>query len=71
MGIGMMPSLLLGTIAGSASHLSLAWLSESGGGHFWINLGGEPVPFVADFLHPLGYRTASEAASQNRRDKAE
>jgi PAT family beta-lactamase induction signal transducer AmpG len=34
--IGMMPSLLLGTIAGSASHLSLAWLSESGGGHFWI-----------------------------------
>ena len=32
----MMPSLLLGTIAGSASHLSLAWLSGSGGGHFWI-----------------------------------
>ena len=27
-----MPSLLLGTIAGSTSHLSLAWLSESGGG---------------------------------------
>ena len=34
--IGMMPSLLLGTIAGSASHLSLAWVSESGGGHFGI-----------------------------------
>jgi PAT family beta-lactamase induction signal transducer AmpG len=34
--IGMMPSLVLGTIAGSASHLALAWLSESGGGHFWI-----------------------------------
>jgi PAT family beta-lactamase induction signal transducer AmpG len=34
--IGMMPGLLLGTIAGSASHLSLAWLSASGGGSFWI-----------------------------------
>jgi MFS transporter, PAT family, beta-lactamase induction signal transducer AmpG len=33
--IGLMPSLLLGTVAGSASHLSLAWLSASGGG-FWI-----------------------------------
>src|ERR1700730_14094306 len=30
----------------------------------------EPVPFVADFLHPPGYLTASEAASPNRRDKA-
>src|ERR1700720_20109 len=34
--IGMMPSLLLGTVAGSASHLSLAWLSANGGGGFWI-----------------------------------
>jgi MFS transporter, PAT family, beta-lactamase induction signal transducer AmpG len=34
--IGLMPSLLLGTVAGSASHLSLAWLSASGGGGFWI-----------------------------------
>ena len=34
--IGMMPSLLLGTVAGSASHLSLAWLSAQGGGGFWI-----------------------------------
>jgi MFS transporter, PAT family, beta-lactamase induction signal transducer AmpG len=32
----MMPSLLLGTVAGSASHLSLAWLSANGGGGFWI-----------------------------------
>src|SRR5262249_27651042 len=32
------------------------------------DLGREPVPFVADFAHPLGYRTASEAASPNRRD---
>jgi hypothetical protein len=30
----------------------------------------EPVPLVADFLHPPGYLTASEAASPNRRDKA-
>ncbi len=34
--VGLMPSLLLGTIAGSASHLSLAWLSARGGGDFWV-----------------------------------
>ncbi len=34
--IGMMPSLLIGTIAGSAAHLSLAWLSARGGGDFWF-----------------------------------
>ena len=34
--IGMMPSLLLGTVAGSAAHLSLAWLSARGGGDFWF-----------------------------------
>ena len=34
--IGMMRSLLVGTIAGSASHLSLAWLSADGGSDFWI-----------------------------------
>ncbi len=34
--IGMMPSLLVGTVAGSAAHLSLAWLSAQGGGDFWI-----------------------------------
>src|SRR5262249_40582800 len=34
------------------------------------DFGGKPVPFVADFLHPLGYRTASEAASKICRDKA-
>ena len=34
--IGMMPSLLIGTIAGSASHLALAWLAARGeGGGFW------------------------------------
>jgi PAT family beta-lactamase induction signal transducer AmpG len=32
----MMPSLLLGTVAGSAAHLSLAWLSARGSGGFWI-----------------------------------
>jgi PAT family beta-lactamase induction signal transducer AmpG len=33
--IGMMRSLLVGTIAGSASHLSLAWLAANGGNEFW------------------------------------
>jgi PAT family beta-lactamase induction signal transducer AmpG len=33
--VGIMPSLLLGTVAGSAAHLSLAWLSAHGGGDFW------------------------------------
>ena len=32
----MMPNLLLGTVAGSAAHLSLAWLSARGGGDFWF-----------------------------------
>src|SRR5271155_1324340 len=34
--VGMMPSLLFGTVAGSTAHLSLAWLSAQGGGGFWI-----------------------------------
>jgi len=34
--IGIMRSLLVGTIAGSASHLSLAWLSADGGHDFWL-----------------------------------
>jgi PAT family beta-lactamase induction signal transducer AmpG len=33
--IGLMPSLLVGTVAGSAAHLSLAWLATQGGGDFW------------------------------------
>lgn len=36
--IGMMWSLLVGTVAGSASHLALAWLAahgDHGGGEFW------------------------------------
>lgn len=33
--IGLMPSLLVGTVAGSAAHLSLAWLAADGGGGFW------------------------------------
>lgn len=41
--IGMMPSLLLGTVAGSASHLSLAWLSAQGGGGFWIFAGAVSI----------------------------
>jgi hypothetical protein len=31
----------------------------------------ETVALAADFLHPHGHLTASEAASPNRRDKAE
>jgi hypothetical protein len=31
----------------------------------------EPVPLVADFLHPPGYLTANGTASPNRRDKAD
>ncbi|MGA9549952.1 MAG: MFS transporter [Rhodomicrobium sp.] len=34
--IGMMRSLLVGTVAGSASHLSLAWLAADGGNDFWL-----------------------------------
>ena len=37
--LGMMPSLFVGTFAGSASHLSLAWLAahgDHGGGEFWV-----------------------------------
>ena len=34
--IGMMPSLLIGTVAGSSSHLALAWLASHGThGEFW------------------------------------
>jgi PAT family beta-lactamase induction signal transducer AmpG len=32
--IGLIPSLLVGTVAGSASHLSLAWLAGTGQGDF-------------------------------------
>ena len=32
--IGLIPSLLFGTVAGSASHLSLAWLAGTGQGDF-------------------------------------
>ena len=31
-----MRSLLVGTVAGSASHLSLAWLAADGGNDFWL-----------------------------------
>lgn len=37
--IGMMATLMLGTVAGSASHLALAWLAAHGdhaGGEFWV-----------------------------------
>ncbi len=37
--IGMMATLLIGTVAGSTSHLALAWLAahgDRGGGEFWF-----------------------------------
>ena len=34
--LGMMTSLLIGTVFGSASHLSLAWLAANGHTNFWI-----------------------------------
>jgi PAT family beta-lactamase induction signal transducer AmpG len=34
--IGLMKTLIVGTVAGSASHLSLAWLATHGGGSFWL-----------------------------------
>ena len=34
--IGLMKTLIVGTVAGSASHLSLAWLAAHGGGSFWL-----------------------------------
>jgi PAT family beta-lactamase induction signal transducer AmpG len=34
--IGLMKTLIVGTVAGSASHLSLAWLAAHGGGSFWM-----------------------------------
>ena len=37
--LGLMPVLLIGTVAGSASHLALAWLAahgDHGGGEFWF-----------------------------------
>jgi PAT family beta-lactamase induction signal transducer AmpG len=33
--IGIMRSMLVGTVAGSASHLALAWLAAHGGHEFW------------------------------------
>jgi len=33
--IGIMRSMLIGTVAGSASHLALAWLAAHGGNEFW------------------------------------
>jgi MFS transporter, PAT family, beta-lactamase induction signal transducer AmpG len=49
--VGLIPSLLIGTVAGSASHLSLAWLAASG--H------GELLPFaVAVGIEGLAYAFA-------------
>lgn len=69
--IGMMPSLLVGTVAGSAAHLSLAWLASSGGGDFWsfaISVGIEGFAYAFAQVVLINYMssiTATElAASQ-------
>lgn len=69
--IGMMPSLLVGTVAGSAAHLSLAWLASSGGGEFWsfaVSVGIEGFAYAFAQVVLINYMssiTATElAASQ-------
>ena len=69
--IGMMPSLLVGTVAGSAAHLSLAWLASSGGGDFWsfaVSVGIEGFAYAFAQVVLINYMssiTATElAASQ-------
>jgi MFS transporter, PAT family, beta-lactamase induction signal transducer AmpG len=49
--VGLIPSLLIGTVVGSASHLSLAWLAATGQGDF--------LPFaVAVGIEGLAYAFA-------------
>ena len=69
--IGMMPSLLVGTLAGSAAHLSLAWLASQGGGDFWsfaisVSIEGFAYAFAQVVLiNYMSSLTATElAASQ-------
>jgi len=69
--IGMMRSLLVGTIAGSASHLSLAWLAADGGNDFWtfaisVSIEGFAYAFAQVVLiNYMSSLTATElAASQ-------
>ncbi|MFY9658247.1 MAG: MFS transporter [Methylocystis sp.] len=69
--VGLMPSLLIGTLAGSASHLSLAWLSAHHGGAFWnfafaVGIDGFAYAFAQVVLiNYMSSLTATElAASQ-------
>jgi MFS transporter, PAT family, beta-lactamase induction signal transducer AmpG len=69
--VGLMPSLLIGTVAGSASHLSLAWLSAHHGGEFWnfavaVGIDGFAYAFAQVVLiNYMSSLTATElAASQ-------
>lgn len=69
--VGLMPSLLIGTVAGSASHLSLAWLSAHHGGDFWtfaitVGIDGFAYAFAQVVLiNYMSSLTATElAASQ-------
>jgi PAT family beta-lactamase induction signal transducer AmpG len=69
--IGLMPSLLIGTVAGSAAHLSLAWLAAQGGGDFWgfafaVSIEGFAYAFAQVVLiNYMSSLTATElAASQ-------
>ena len=61
--IGMMRSLLVGTVAGSASHLSLAWLAADGGNVLALRCYGRHRRVClclcasgADQLHVLSHR---------------
>jgi PAT family beta-lactamase induction signal transducer AmpG len=69
--IGLMPSLLVGTVAGSAAHLSLAWLATQSGGDFWgfalaVSIEGFAYAFAQVVLiNYMSSLTATElAASQ-------
>jgi len=69
--VGLMPSLLLGTVAGSASHLSLAWLSAHHGADYWtfaiaVGIDGFAYAFAQVVLiNYMSSLTATElAASQ-------
>ncbi len=72
--LGMMPSLLLGTVAASASHLSFAYLAAHGGkgsGEFWffaITVGIDGFAYAFASLVLIAYMSTltipSHAASQ-------
>ncbi len=66
--IGMMPSLLVGTVAGSASHLALAWLAAHGD-HGGVNSGPSP-PRSASTVLPIPSRRSSSSPICRRSARA-